>query len=135
MAYSPDGVRIVSGSLSTADVAVDNTVRVWDAASGAELIVLRGHENWIRSVAFSPDAGRIVSGSMDDTVRVWFVGKDDAALVDHACKRLPRDLSPAAIKRFNLGPDAPWPCAERAKTLWPHPVTATIKPAAGPARD
>jgi hypothetical protein len=66
-------------------------------------------------------------------VRVWFIGKDDAALVAHACTLLPRDLSPEAVKRFNLDPNAPWPCAERAKTLWPHPVEAAIAPAAGPA--
>jgi WD domain, G-beta repeat len=120
-AFSPDGARIVSGSW-------DGTVRVWDAASGAEQLVLRGHEEPVSAAAFLPDGARIVSGSDDQTVRVWdrvwFVGKDDAALVAHACGRLPRDLSPKAIERFNLDPDAPWPCAERAKTLWPHPMAA-----------
>ena len=62
--FSPDGARIVSGS-------GDDTVRVWDAASGAELLVLRGHEDWVRAAAFSPDGARIVSGSWDNTVRVW----------------------------------------------------------------
>ena len=57
-AFSPDGARIVSGS-------DDSTVRVWDAASGAELLVLRGHEGSVKAAAFSPDGARIVSGSDD----------------------------------------------------------------------
>jgi hypothetical protein len=65
---------------------------------------------------------------------VWFVGKNDAALVAYACQALPRELSPAEIKRFNLDPAAPWPCAERARTLWPHALPAEIAPAAGPAQ-
>jgi hypothetical protein len=44
----------------------------------------------------------------------------DAALVAHACARLPGDLSLEAILRVNLDPDAAWPCAERARTLWLH---------------
>jgi hypothetical protein len=48
---------------------------------------------------------------------------------------LPRDLSPEAMERFNLDPDAPWPCTERAKTLWPHPVATAIEPAAKPGKN
>jgi len=44
---------------------------VWDAQSGAELAVLRGHEGSVESVWYSPDGRRIVSSSKDDTVRVW----------------------------------------------------------------
>jgi WD40 repeat protein len=29
------------------------------------------HSNWIRSVAFSPDGTKIVSGSDDRTIKVW----------------------------------------------------------------
>ena len=33
--------------------------------------VLRGQENWVLSAAFSPDGGRIVTGSSDRTARIW----------------------------------------------------------------
>ena len=64
VAFSPDGARIVSGS-------DDQSVRLWDAASGAEIRRLEGHTGTVWSVAFSPDGARIVSGSDDQSVRLW----------------------------------------------------------------
>ena len=32
---------------------------------------LRGHDDSVQSVAFSPDGSKIVSGSYDKTIRVW----------------------------------------------------------------
>jgi len=32
------------------------------------------HSSWIRSVAFSPDGTKIVSGSDDNTITVWDLG-------------------------------------------------------------
>jgi WD40 repeat protein len=65
VAFSPDGSKIVSGSL-------DKTIRVWDASTGLEMLpALQGHDAAILSVAFSPDASKIVSGSNDKTIRVW----------------------------------------------------------------
>ena len=75
------------------------------------------------------------AGTVSDPAPRWLLGNDDADLIAHACEHLPRDLSPGAIKRFNLDPDAPWPCAERAKTLWPHPVAAATAPPAGTEED
>jgi WD40 repeat protein len=50
----------------------DNTIRVWDPATGQQVgEALRGHEDLVYSVAFSPDGTRIVSGSFDKTIRVW----------------------------------------------------------------
>ncbi|KAJ6590132.1 hypothetical protein DFH09DRAFT_1425797 [Mycena vulgaris] len=39
----------------------------WPSLQG----VLRGHNDWVMSIAFSPDGRQIVSGSTDRTVRIW----------------------------------------------------------------
>ena len=78
VAFSSDETRIVSGSY-------DQSVRVWDASTGAELMALNGHTDWVTSVAFSSDGTRIVSGSSDQSVRVWDVSMGaETMLNDHA---------------------------------------------------
>ena len=74
MAFSPNGRVIVSGS-------TDRTVRLWDAKSGAMIgTPLKGHEEWVHSVAFSPDGQLLASGSEDRTVRLW--DAKSGALID-----------------------------------------------------
>ena len=64
----------------------DNSVRLWDAATGAPLAVLAGHENEARYLAFSPDGSRLASASMDQTVRLWdgTTGRPIKVLQGHA---------------------------------------------------
>jgi tetratricopeptide (TPR) repeat protein len=50
---------------------MDRTARVWDAATGQELALLRGHEGGVTSASFSPSGDRIVTASHDNTARVW----------------------------------------------------------------
>ena len=64
VAFSPNGQALASGSL-------DNTIRLWDAASGALLRTLEGHTHHVLSVVFSPDGRLLASGSEDNTVKIW----------------------------------------------------------------
>jgi len=60
------GERIVTGSQ-------DQTAKVSDAGTGRELLALKGHTATVRSVAFSPDGERIVTGiaGANATAKVW----------------------------------------------------------------
>ena len=62
--FSPDGQRVLTASW-------DNTARLWDAATGAELLVLKGHEGPVTSAVFSPDGRRVLTASQDKTARLW----------------------------------------------------------------
>ena len=77
VAVSPDGSRIVAGTLA-------GTVPVWDAATGGRLATLRepaagglGSSNFsiagnsITSVSYSPDGTKILTSSDDTNARIW----------------------------------------------------------------
>jgi len=55
--------RLASGS-------GDNTIRLWDPATGACERVFEGHQDWVRALAVLGD-GRLASGSHDKTIRLW----------------------------------------------------------------
>ncbi len=94
-------------------------MRIWDATTGAELRVLKGHTNHVTSVALSADGARVVTGSYDHTARVWQMYPAQAKqLVAAAISRTPRCLTPVERGQFFLSsPPPPW-CA--ASSLWPY---------------
>ena len=65
-AFSGDGKRVVTASW-------DNTARIWDAESGKQIAVLKGHAGSVISAAFSGDGKRVVTASSDNTARIWDV--------------------------------------------------------------
>jgi hypothetical protein len=63
VAFSPDGVQAATAS-------ADGSARVFDAATGSELVRL-DHDGPVYSVAFSPDGTLVASAGADGTVRLW----------------------------------------------------------------
>ncbi|RWD30268.1 winged helix-turn-helix domain-containing protein [Mesorhizobium sp.] len=63
-AFNPAGDRIVTASH-------DKTAAVWDISSGAETVVLKGHEEALERAEFSPDGSRILTAARDGTARLW----------------------------------------------------------------
>jgi WD40 repeat protein len=49
---------------------LDRTVKVWDAATGTELMTLR-MVDWPFSIAFSPDGKTIAVGCLDNGIKLW----------------------------------------------------------------
>jgi WD40 repeat protein len=94
VAISRDGTCIVSGSN-------DKTVKVWDAATGKEVLSLKGHTGQVRSVAISSDGKRIVSGSEDHTVKVWdaATGQEMLSLKGHTDSVSSVAISSAHLQR------------------------------------
>ncbi|MBO6717568.1 MAG: WD40 repeat domain-containing protein [Rhizobiaceae bacterium] len=87
--YSPDGSRIATSSGDyywSSSNSGDQTARLWDATSGAEIAVLRGHEGHIRSIEFSPDGSRVLTASNDNTARIWDAadGREIRTLTGHS---------------------------------------------------
>lgn len=67
LAFHPDSRRLMAPT----DV---RTIAVWDVETKQRLATLLGHSDEICSIAVSPDGTRIVSASLDGTVRFWDAG-------------------------------------------------------------
>ena len=78
IAVSPDSTRMISGSGDSLDLAGegtagagDNKVKLWEIATGKLLQTFEGHAGGVKSVAFSRDGARLLSGSQDTKINLW----------------------------------------------------------------
>jgi WD40 repeat protein len=64
VAITPDGRQALSAS-------DDQTLKLWELESGAELRTLSGHSDWVRAVVITPDGRQALSASDDRTLKLW----------------------------------------------------------------
>ena len=65
-----DKEELPGGEL-VASASHDNTIGLWNSATGTARKTLKGHSKCVRAVAFSPDGKLVASASDDKTVRLW----------------------------------------------------------------
>jgi len=64
--FSPDGTQVLSGSY-------DQTLKLWNVATGECHRTFSGHRSAVSSCVFSPDGTHVLSGSHDKTLKLWNV--------------------------------------------------------------
>ena len=80
-----------------ASASADQTIRLWDPATGQCLDVLRGHRHEVWRLALLPDNQTLVSGGQDGEICLWDVS------VPHP----PRESIPVAsqVANWQFTPD------------------------------
>lgn len=66
--FSPSGEQIAAACYRAGNSAA---AKVWDAYSGSLQLELRGDTGSTEAIAYSPDGQRIITGSVDGTVKLW----------------------------------------------------------------
>jgi WD40 repeat protein len=64
MAFSPDGKRLLTGSL-------DSSAQQWNVETGQPIGATLSHPDEVKGVAYSPDGKTILTGCKEGTVRIW----------------------------------------------------------------
>ena len=62
--FTPDGSAVITSS-------ADHTLKLWNAATGAELATLTGNAAPVSSMAISPNGRVLASGARDNTIKLW----------------------------------------------------------------
>jgi WD40 repeat protein len=69
--FNPDGTLVATGG-------EDNTVRLWNAATGAPRAAPLPTSGCVLALAFSPNGAHLATGCLDGTVRAWEVATGTA---------------------------------------------------------
>ena len=63
--FSPDSETLATSAEN------EPFVQLWDVKSGKLIRNLEGHDLWVTAIQFTSDSYKVVTGSIDRTVRAW----------------------------------------------------------------
>src|SRR5262249_46944674 len=74
LAFSPDGKILAAGYDDEAG-RDQETLKLWDVATGQPLTTLAGHRGTVIDLAFAPGGKLLATASYDKTVKLWNVAQ------------------------------------------------------------
>jgi WD40 repeat protein len=106
-------IAISPGSDWFVTAGADRTVRLWNAATGAERMTLTGHTDRVTAVAIAADGTWLASAGADRSIRAWdaATGVLRAKFTGHA----------AQVNAVAIAPDGTWLAsggADRSVRIW-----------------
>jgi WD40 repeat protein len=96
IAFSPDGTSIAA-------IVAEGEVRLWRVADGTLLHTLRGHEEPISVLRFTPDGAYVMSGSASSSRLLVHDAKSGAVVVDTTALLEPVESYAAAARVPRIG--------------------------------
>ena len=96
--FHPDNRLLVSGSL-------DRTLRIWGVQQPDEEPILIEGDDWIWTVAFSPDGEQLACGGAERNIHLWTTHA--SRLAARLQTRIERNMTPKEWQRF-VGADIPY---------------------------
>ncbi|BGP18320.1 hypothetical protein JCM10213_008493 [Rhodosporidiobolus nylandii] len=133
LAWSPDGEKIIAGS-------VDHSATIYDVASGVPLARILDHSNYVQGVAWDPLEKYIATQSSDRSMHVYSYEKSATGLAVHPVGKTSRmevQRRPAAPSRSSslIRPEAKKPVSSSTDGAAkdPSPAPSTSKATDGDA--
>ncbi len=112
IAFSKDGLQLATASF-------DKTVRIWNANNLNEIpIILDDHNDWVWTIAFTPDNTKLLAGCKDNVIRAWATHVKD--MKNSICEEmkgkrteLERNEWEKFVKKLDEGENVPCTCCEK----------------------
>ena len=84
----------------TVGCSTDGKAKVWNAQTGQEILILRGHTSGVRKTVYSPGGQRIMTVDQDSIIRLYTTDVDE--LLDIAKSRTTHQLIAEEKEKYGV---------------------------------